>query len=78
MINFIGKVDNSPSLRFASNTLSQRKEEVRRMDSFDEIDIGLTFRTQISSFLSKSNISVLDVANAFNDSTWAERFLKLL
>ena len=78
MVTFIGKVDNSPSLRFASNILSQRKEEVRKLDVFDDIDISLTYRTQIGSFLHKCNIPVLDVASAFNDTVWADRFLKLL
>jgi hypothetical protein len=36
---FIGKVDNSPTLRFASNTLSTRKEEARRMDGFSTVDL---------------------------------------
>ena len=78
MVTFIGKVDNSPSLRFASNVLSQRKEDVRRLDVFDDIDISLTYRTQVGSFLQKCNISVLDVASAFNETAWADRFLKLL
>lgn len=34
MSMFIGKIDNSPSLRFASNTLSERKEEVRKRDTY--------------------------------------------
>jgi hypothetical protein len=78
MTSFIGKVDNSPSLRFASNTLSSRKEEARKIDAFDQIDIASAFRTEIASFLHKLNISVQDVANAFNEPSWAGRFLKLL
>jgi hypothetical protein len=48
------------------------------LDVFDDIDISITYRTQIGAFLQKCNIPILDVASAFNDTAWADRFLKLL
>jgi hypothetical protein len=36
---YIGIVDNSPSLRFASNILSQRKEKVRKKDGFETVNL---------------------------------------
>ena len=44
MKNYTGVVDNSPNLRFASNILSERKEEIRKKDGFEDVNLGDLFR----------------------------------
>lgn len=75
---FVGKVDNSPSLRFASNTLSVRKEETRRLDAFDKVDLASVWRKEVREFLERVGVSLAQVAEAFGEQSWAERFGRLL
>jgi hypothetical protein len=75
---FIGRIDNSPSLRFASNTLSARKEETRRLDAFDKVDLAAAWRTELPQFMARAGVTPQQVAEAFQDAVWGERFLRLL
>jgi hypothetical protein len=51
-------VTNSPTLRFASNVLSQRKEEVRRQDGTEGVDLRLLFSTEVKTFLSRGGMGL--------------------
>lgn len=62
MNTFIGRVDNSPSLRFASNTLSSRKEDIRRKDCFDSIPLDQLFREEVIKFTQREGISLMSIA----------------
>lgn len=48
------------------------------MDAFDKVDLAAAWRTELPIFMSKVGVSPQQVAEAFQNATWAERFLRLL
>jgi hypothetical protein len=72
-----GTVENSPNLRFSSNVLSQRKENIRKEDGFDGVNLGELFRREIGTFLQRVGSSPQELASAL-EGDLGPRLLRLL
>lgn len=74
---FIGKIENSPSLRFATNVLSERKEEIRKKGTFDNVELKAYFLKEFSELLKKLGINVETAASSLPQGDWGHRLLSL-
>lgn len=70
---FIGKVENSPSLRFATNILSERKDEIRKQGLFDNIDLKQYFLSEFQNLLNKLGINLEAAVSSFKQGDWGHR-----
>jgi hypothetical protein len=74
---FTGVVDNSPNLRFASNVLSQRKEEVRKKDGFEGVDLKRVFAEEVGKYFRRIGVSQEQAIDSLGRD-WGEKLLRLL
>lgn len=43
----VGKIENSPTIRFSQSILSERKEQIRKQGSYDDIEMKGYFFLQL-------------------------------